>query len=324
MLVFMIAKLFQLYRVAPFWLRNLIGHLTWPLRLLMQCASRGISLGSYQMSLDFTDNASFKYYADRDQYEAAEIRLFLSCVIANPEACVIDIGANYGAYTLAAANLTRFGVPLKIIAIEPDHRPFAALRRSIKRNGFGPVVELHQAIATDHSGQESLYLNARSSADNRSVAVTSAPINVRSTATVACTSIDHLLLEAGAPDHSRFIIKMDIQGNEPRALKGMLRTLRQAGGFILFFEHCRYLIDSAKCDMSEYRRTLQELAADEYYKISPVDGVLRLNGLEGLFASFETLESQRETKMQGAAADYILCRNLQTSSLRALCGGSRR
>ena len=117
---------------------------------------------------------------------------------------------------------------------------------------------------------------------------------------------------------------MDIQGNEPRALAGMLRTLGQAEGFILFFEHCRYLIDSAKCDMSDYRRLLQELGAEEFYEISPVHGVLRLDGIEGLFASFESLETQRETKMQGAAADYILCRNLKTSSLRDPWGGSRR
>lgn len=275
------------------------------------------------MSLDFTDNASFKYYADRNKYEAAEIRLFLSCIIANPQACVIDIGANYGAYTLAAANLVRFGVPPKIIAIEPDPRPYAALNRSIKRNGFGPFVELHQAIVTDRTGQESLFLNARSSADNRSVAVTSAPINVRSTARVACTTIDQLLSEARVPARSRFIIKMDIQRNEPRALEGMHQTLRHADGFILFFEHCRYLIDSAKCDMLKYRRALRELEADEYYEISPVHGVLRLNGIEGLFASFEALETQRETKMQGAAADNILCRNLQTNSLRGSFGGSR-
>ena len=323
MAVFIISKLFQLYRVAPFWIRDLIGHLTWPLRLLMQCASPGITLGGYQMSLDFTDNASFKYYADRNKYEAAEIRLFLSCIIANPEACVIDIGANYGAYTLAAANLVRFGVPLKIIAIEPDYRPFAALNRSIEYNGFGSVVELHQAIVTDHSGQESLYLNARSSADNRSVAVTSAPITIRSMANVACTTIDQLVAKAGVPARSRFIVKMDIQGNEPRALAGMCRTLGQADGFILFFEHCRYLIDSAKCDMRDYRRVLQELGAEEFYEISPVHGVLRLNGISGLFGSFEALEARQETKMQGAAADYILCRNLRTGDLLGLGGGQR-
>lgn len=308
----MIGKLFWLYRVSPFWIRNLIGRLTWPLRMVMQCVARSVPIGGYRMSLDFSDNASFKYYSDREKYEAAEIRFFLSCVVANPRAWVIDIGANYGAYTLAVASLARLGVAPKIVAIEPDRRPHNALARSLKLNGFEPFVDLHRAIVTNHTGEEALFLNARSSADNRSVAVSTAPINVRATDIVNCTTIDKLLLKSGAIDGGRFIIKMDIQGNEPRALEGMRQTLRQAEGFILLFEHCRYLIDSAKCSMDDYRSVLRELNADEFYELSP-QGPIRLNGIEGLFASFEALEMQQETKMQGPAADYILCRNMRTS-----------
>lgn len=303
----MISRLFSIYRASPFWLRNLLARFTWPIRLVMLPFST-IRLDGYRMVLDFMDNASFKYYADRERYEAAEVSAFLSAVIHNPGACVIDVGASYGAFTLAAAHLNRHDLAKTIIALEPDKRAFAALEKSIRRNGFDRCVNAYRAIAGDRAGRQTLFVNARSSADNRSHQVTTSPIRVRRSYQVPCVTLDSLAQGLGLEPHCRFIVKIDVQGNEFRVLKGMAKTLADAPGFVIFFEHCPRLIESAGIDAVAYERLLEDLGADAIFEID--DDVTRLDGFDGLRESFRRLESSRETKMEAGAANYVLVKNM--------------
>lgn len=268
------------------------------------------------MTLDFLDNASFKYYVEREKYESDEVSAFLSCIVSNPDCYVLDIGANYGPYTLAAANLGRSHLIRKIIAIEPDPRPYAALCRSIVRNRFQNMVNVHRCIVSDHVGEEILFVNVRSSADNRTFRVTSAPISVRAQHSVTCTTIDQILEDSSVSKSSKFIIKMDIQGNEPRAFRGMKETLLQAEGFVVFFEHARYLIESAEFEIPEYYKLLKDIRFDQVYQISE-KGIIQLDGIDGLLKSFDELDSKVEKKMQGPGGNYVLCRNMK------LCPASR-
>ena len=189
--------------------------MTAPLRLALSPFSY-IEMDGYRMELDFRDNASFKYWSDRRGYEAAVRNVFLSFLANNPGSVAIDLGANYGSYTLAAAQLKTLGVIDKVIAIEPDARPFAAIKRSLEKNRWIGLVDLYRTIVSDREGSETLFLNSRSSADNRSHKVTSAPIRCSKTEEVPCTTIDHLLDASSTDLTSRFVIKMDIQGNEVR------------------------------------------------------------------------------------------------------------
>jgi FkbM family methyltransferase len=321
----MIPKLYSLYRRSPFWVRNFIGYLTWPIRLVM-VPFRTLRIGGYYMVLDFTDNASFKYYTDRERYELDQMTAFLGSIIHNPGAYVIDIGANYGAFTLAAAQFGRFNIFKEIIAIEPDRKAYHALNQSIEKNCLGHVVQLHQLIVGDREGKETLFVNARSSADNRSHQVTTAPISVLEQYEVPCTTIDRLLSENGILLNSKFVIKMDIQGNEPRAFKGMNKTLTQAEGFILFFEHCPYLIESAGIDIREFISTLENLPVDTIFEVKEESNIVPLDGFEGLVCSFQNVMTLEERKLQGACTSYILCRNMNLdglSILKEMAGGIR-
>ncbi len=311
----MISKLFSLYRNSPFWLRNILGNLTWPIRLMM-LPFRTIRIGGYDMVLDFTDNASFRYYTERDRYEYTEIKAFLSCIIHNPGAYVIDVGANYGAFTLAAAHLGRFNALKRIVAIEPDIRPYNALCKSIEKNGFSNMVQLYQLIVGDHEGKETLFVNARSSADNRSHELRTSPIKVREKYDVFCTTIDVLLSRISVPLNSKFIIKMDIQGNESRALKGMSKTLAQAEGFVVFFEYCPYLINSAGIDIEDFSNFLKSLQVDMIFQVE--NDIIALDGFKGLLKSFRDLTTKEETKTEGAGSNYILCKNMDLGKLNIL------
>jgi len=317
----LISKLFGLYRKSPFWLRNIIAKLTWPIRLMM-IPFRIIRIGGHSMVLDFTDNASFKYYTDRERYEYNEITLFLSCILHNPGAYVIDIGANYGAFTLSAAHFGRFNFFKKIIAIEPDRRPYKALSKSIERNGFSNMVQLYQLIVGDREAKETLFVNARSSADNRSHELKTSPIRIRERYYVSCTTIDKLLTKISVPLNSKFIIKIDIQGNEPRAFKGMSETFAQAEGFIVFFEHCPYLIESAGMDIEDFFTFLKSLQVDMIFQVE--GDIVLLNGYEGLLKSFRELTKNKETRMEGSGSNYILCKNMDLGKLNISNEGAQK
>jgi FkbM family methyltransferase len=314
----MISKLFGLYRNSPFWLRNILGNLTWPLRLMMM-PFRTIHLGGYDMVLDFTDNASFNYYSNRERYEYIAISAFLSCIIRNPDAYVIDVGANYGAFSLVAAHLGRFNVFKKIIAIEPDRRPYNALCKSIEKNGFGNMIQVFQLIVGDYESKETLFVNARSSADNRTHKLSTSPIKIREKYGVTCMTIDALLSKISVPLNSKFIIKLDIQGNEPRAFKGMSKTLAQAEGFVVFFEHCPYLINSAGLDIEDFISFLESLQVGVIFQVE--DDIVPLDGFKGLLKSFRDLTAKEETRMEGSGSNYILCKNMDLGRLHILNEG---
>lgn len=299
----MISTLFRLYRASPFWLRDPISRATWPLRFAMKPFS-AIDVGGYKMFLDYMDNASFKYHTDRERYELTEVTAFLSAIANNPPAVVIDVGANYGAFTLAAGSLAKLGVIEHIFAIEPDRRPFQALGKSIRKNGLEAHVTALQMIAGDQPGRETIFVNARSSADNRTHKVTSSPIRVRDSYEVECATVDDIMRREGIEGGKPIVVKMDIQGNEARALTGMKQTLESASAWVLFFEHCPYLVDSAGIDLAEFEDSLVAMGADSMFEISG-GSVVPLPDAEALRASFKQLVTDDETRMEGTGSNYI-------------------
>lgn len=309
----MISRLFGLYRKSPFWLRNILSRSTWPLRLAMLPWSR-IRVGGYQMQLDFMDNAAFKYYTDRERYEAAECNAFLRSIACNPGCYVLDIGANYGPFTLAAAQLHRLGLVREIHAFEPDRRPARALQGSVRANHLEEVVRVHQVIVGEAEGTERLFVNARSSADNRTHRITSAPIQVRDSYEVPCRTIDAVLEQSGVPLNSQFIIKMDIQGNEARAFRGMRKLLAQAAGVMVFFEHFPYLTRSAGIDPEQYLSELAGLRATEFYEIGE-DELQRLPSFDNFLKSALALEQKAEHRIEGPGANYVLVRGMNSGGL---------
>jgi FkbM family methyltransferase len=306
----MISFLFNAYRRAPYWVKDLVGRSTWPLRIVMLPANR-IRIGGHVMALDFRDNASFKYYVDREDYERESMAAFLRAIALNPGSTVIDAGANYGAFSLAAAaRLGNLGLIHKIYAIEPDTRAFGALQRSVKINGFSSLVEPMRLILGDRAGEATLYENARSSADNRSHRVGGAGIRVRRSYQVPCVTLDSLVESAGEAGDGTFVVKMDIEGNEFRALRGMVTTLRRCRGFVLLFEHCPYLIESAGLDIDEYHRFLERLGV-ERWKVVTDKGLLDLGDFAGFLASVQSLRAQRDPRFPGLAGNYVIARGMK-------------
>lgn len=68
----------------------------------------------------------------------------------------VDVGANLGIMTLAAARAV--GPQGKIIAFEPFGQTKRLLERTVWANGLGEIVTIHQAAVSDHAGTHEFYV----------------------------------------------------------------------------------------------------------------------------------------------------------------------
>ena len=79
-------------------------------------------------------------YQDWFEQEIAFVRTFLK-----PGMNVVDIGANYGTYTLTAA--TSVGPSGKVWAFEPSRLTAAYLTRSIRRNQLDNITVIQAGVS---------------------------------------------------------------------------------------------------------------------------------------------------------------------------------
>ncbi len=156
--------------------------------------------------------------------EPYEAELFEAAI--KPGMTVLDLGANIGYYTLLAAR--RVGTTGRVFAFEPDPRTVQSLRSNIRSNGFENVTVLERAVS-DRAGTRDFFLS--DTASHSGLGRSMAEQSITGVTTVQSTSIDEVLDGATVA-----VIKMDIEGGEVAALRGMERTLAGAGRVSLFIE----------------------------------------------------------------------------------------
>jgi FkbM family methyltransferase len=143
---------------------------------------------------------------------------------------VYDVGANVGFYTLALARLV--GPTGTVLAFEPLSTNAATLRGNIACNRFSNVEVLQVAIS-DHVGQEHLLLGSGSTGARLAPPARSA-VGAASEL-VEVVSLDHVCASGRAP--AARLIKMDIEGGETAALRGMRNVLARDRPLILCEMH---------------------------------------------------------------------------------------
>jgi FkbM family methyltransferase len=131
---------------------------------------------------------------------------------ARPGATVIDVGGFIGFFAVQFGRWV--GPGGKVVAIEPDAQNFAMLRRAVKRAGLENIVEPIFGASAEAKGTLHLRTNPDHPADHR-LGESGTP--------VPSYAIDDLMAERGWPPVS--LIKIDVQGAEPRVLRGARETL---------------------------------------------------------------------------------------------------
>lgn len=165
----------------------------------------------HRMYLDSEDSLNLSL---NGIYEALETKT-ISDIVSKGD-IVLDIGANIGYYTLILARLVGNGG--KVYAFEPDPSNFALLKKNVAINQYKNVVLINKAVS-DKEGDIPLYLDNQNKGGHRLFAPKK-PSHVA--IEVESIFLDSFFLDK---DDNISFIKMDIEGAEFNAIKGMYNLL---------------------------------------------------------------------------------------------------
>jgi FkbM family methyltransferase len=150
--------------------------------------------------------------------------------LLNPGDHFVDCGANLGYFTLLAARCV--GPTGRVDAFEPDPQNRARLEAHLAANETPAQVKVHPVALADGAGEATLYHpTAANQNHGESSLYAPADLATHQPCTVRTARLDALL---SALPH---LIKMDIEGAELSAIKGMTALLTTSNPPKLIIEH---------------------------------------------------------------------------------------
>jgi FkbM family methyltransferase len=159
----------------------------------------------FTLYLDDADSLALSY---NKEYEPEETRFFIENVKEGMH--IVDVGANIGYYTTLFSRLV--GSTGSVTAFEPDPTNFSLLEKNCEVNGCNNV-KLENLALSDQDGTAKLHLSEFNRGDHRM----SSSDDGLETIEIKTVRLDNFL--QGQEGFN--LLKMDIQGHEFRALKGM-------------------------------------------------------------------------------------------------------
>ena len=158
-------------------------------------------------------------YVDRqiafyDDYEYRQIDTLLNAMRVRGCDLFVDIGANIGVYTILVA---KSGAAARVVAFEPDERNRMQLGANLLLNRLTNKVTIFDDAVTSCSGQIAFCPSPDSSTGQSIIAAGAGSI------TVNAVALDDIFAEEG----KRVFIKLDIEGHELEAIRGMSELLRR-------------------------------------------------------------------------------------------------
>lgn len=189
-------------------------------------------------------------------------RAFVFAELVDGEA-FLDLGANVGYFALLIAN--RFPNS-QVVAVEPNPVLAGRICQSAARNGFGQRLEVAQMAVSDSAGMMGFHLDEKNSGHSRLENTT-----ITGTIQVKCEVWD--AWAAANPLSQRVgVVKLDVEGAELRALKGMQNLLRE--------EMPSLVVEAYDNQLREFGSSHEELKSFllglGYREAAPFDGNLYL------------------------------------------------
>ena len=206
-------------RIGPFRGRVRITN-----RIQERLAGRGWSdlvvVNGYQMLVLLDDLIGRSTYVDgvwERANTAAAVRLLA------PGGHVFDIGANAGYFALLFAS--RVGADGEVVAFEPVRETADRLRANLTRNpAIAPRVRLMECAVSSVAGTVEMAVDRSGNTGASHVLASGAGTTTgEGRTTVVCRTADEVWEELGQPGID--LVKIDIEGHELFALRGMSRVL---------------------------------------------------------------------------------------------------
>jgi len=203
-----------------------------------------IQVGEFQMYLDEKDTLGLSLGRAHEPH----IIELIKKQIAEGDV-VIDLGANIGYFTLIFSKLV--GPRGKVFAFEPDPTNFSILKENVSLNKCLNVTLIQKAVSK-YSHKGTIYLNDENRGDHR---IFDSGDNREKIDGIEITSLDDYF------DTSKIkidFIKMDIQGSEILALKGMEKILEENKNIKILAEFWPNGFKKAKTDPKEFFEILEK------------------------------------------------------------------
>jgi FkbM family methyltransferase len=176
--------------------------------------------------------------------------------LAEPGSMAVDVGANIGFFTLPLSRAV--GASGRVAAFEPDPANLDMLNRALKREGRDNVDVVAAALG-EKDGTVSLFLNADHPADHR---IYPAGEHTKGPA-VTLRSLDSYLAQS-AQKRIISLVKIDVQGAELLALRGMKKTLTENPQARMIVEFCPEMLQACGTPPDELLGFLREMGFKAY------------------------------------------------------------
>jgi len=195
-------------------------------------------LGKYKIYVD-TRDIGITPHLVMDGFWETWLTQSISRIIKPGDIC-IDIGANYGYYSLLMSTLTGKGG--RTIAVEPNPYVFGLLEAT--SSVHSSCIEPVQVALSNVSGHTTLIIPDNFYGDASIVQRKDKPRVARSRVDVKTQTLDELAIELELPRID--LIKMDVEGAEPRVFSGMTEIMAKNRELRIMVEYSPYLYDDAK------------------------------------------------------------------------------
>lgn len=153
-------------------------------------------------------------------YEEEETHFFLEWL--RPGMAVLDIGANFGYFTLLASSAV--GREGRVFAFEPEPANFALLEKNIALNAY-PQARAFATALSDRAGTVRLFTDS-ANLGNPSFSAENVPPSSPHVDVPTVTLDELLASEHDAPKHFD-LLKMDVQGAEALVIEGAMELLKR-------------------------------------------------------------------------------------------------
>lgn len=196
--------------------------------------------------------------------------------ILKPGDFFIDVGANVGLHTLAAARAMEGRG--KIIAFEPFAETARLLENTVWLNGFSGITEIHQAAVSTATGTKSLYLGA-TSGHHSLFPLKSETGSASKAVEVPLMKIDDVV------GKKQFVtlIKIDVEGAELQVLETAEQAILGSPGIAIIVEFGLSHLHRVGCKSADWLGAFTNLGLD-YRAINEETGALEILSIDQLEA----------------------------------------
>jgi FkbM family methyltransferase len=180
------------------------------LRRLLSRVSAGVVSGEVTISKGLTRRMKMDATGAHPGYALETTEPVLQAALGDhlrPGDVFYDLGASVGFFTLLAAKLV--GPDGAVVAFEPDPRNAAVLRANVERDGLGNVTVVEQGVSRASGSVRFAMVDSTASHFAR---------GGEAGIEVPVTSLDDFLARGGHRPPT--LVKLDIEGEEVRALRG--------------------------------------------------------------------------------------------------------